>query len=79
MHTIISYNEREVRHNGSKEDIKEGYNVWVDLINPTPPELLSIQQAFHLDKAALEEYLNKSKRPQVRVLDNHKFLYLHWI
>jgi magnesium transporter len=35
---------------------------------------LSIQQAFHLDKAALEECLNKSKRPQVRVLDNHKFV-----
>jgi magnesium transporter len=72
--TIVSYNEREVRHNGSKDDIKEGYNVWVDLVNPTSPELLSVQQAFHLDKAALEEYLNKSKKPQVRVLDNHKFV-----
>jgi magnesium transporter len=71
---IVSYNEREVRHNGSKDDIKEGYNVWVDLVNPTSPELLSVQQAFHLDKAALKEYLNKSKKPQVRVLDNHKFV-----
>jgi magnesium transporter len=72
--TIVSYNEREVRHNGSKDDIKEGYNVWADLVNPSSQELSSVQQAFHLDKAALEEYLNKSKKPQVRVLDNHKFV-----
>lgn len=73
MQTIISYNEREVKYNGSKNDVKTGYNVWVDLVNPTPAELSSIQQSFHLDKVALEEYLNKSKKPQVRVVDNHKF------
>src|SRR5215211_595584 len=73
MRTIISYNEREVKYNGSKDDIKSGYNVWVDLVNPTPFELSGIQQSFPLDKLALEEYLNKSKKPQVRVVDNHKF------
>src|SRR5215210_482575 len=73
MRTIISYNEREVKYNGSKDDIKSGYNVWVDLVNPTPLELSGIQQSFHLDKLALEEYLNKSKKPHVRVVDNHKF------
>jgi magnesium transporter len=73
MSTIISYNEREVKYNGSKDDIKTGYNVWVDLIDPTPDELSSIQRSFHLDKVALEEYLNKSKKPQIRVVDNHKF------
>jgi magnesium transporter len=73
MQTIISYNEREVKYNGSKDDVKTGYNVWVDLVNPTASELSSIQQSFHLDKVALEEYLNKSKKPQVRVVDNHKF------
>jgi magnesium transporter len=73
MRTIISYNEREVKYNGSKDDIKSGYNVWVDLVNPTPLELSGIQQSLHLDKLALEEYLNKSKKPHVRVVDNHKF------
>ena len=73
MRTIISYNEREVKYEGSKDDIRTGYNVWVDLINPTPDELSSIQQSFHLDKVALEEYLNKSKKPQIRIVDNHKF------
>jgi magnesium transporter len=74
MRTIISYNEREVKYNGSKDDISTGHNLWVDLVNPTPDELSSIQQSFHLDKVALEEYLNKSKKPQVRVVDNHKFV-----
>jgi magnesium transporter len=73
MRTIISYNEREVKYEGSKDDIKAGYNVWVDLVNPTVPELSSIQQSFQLDKVALEEYLNKSKKPKVRLVDNHKF------
>ncbi len=73
MRTIISYNEREVKYNGSRNDVKTGYNVWVDLVNPTPAELSSIQQSFHLDKVALEKHLNKSKKPQVRVVDNHKF------
>jgi magnesium transporter len=74
MGTIISYNEREVKYDGSKDDMKAGYNVWVDLVNPTPLELSSIQQSFQLDKLAIEEYLNKSKKPQVRVVDNHKFV-----
>lgn len=73
MRTIVSYNEREVKYDGSKDDIKTGYNVWVDLIDPTSDELSSIQQSFRLDKLALEEYVNKSKKPQIRVVDNHKF------
>jgi hypothetical protein len=55
MRTIISYNEREVKYDGSKDDIKAGYNVWVDLVNPTALELSSIQHSFQLDKLALEE------------------------
>ena len=55
MRTIISYNESEVKYNGSKDDISTGYNVWIDLINPTSDELSNIQQSFHLDKVELEE------------------------
>ena len=73
MQNIISYNEMEVRKGGSKDDIRQGYNIWVDLTDPTTPELLNVQQSFHLDGKALEENANKSKRPHVRVLDNHSF------
>jgi len=39
MQHSISYNEREVRQGGSEDDIRQGYNVWIDLVDPTPPEL----------------------------------------
>ena len=58
MQNIISYNEMEVRKGGSKDDIRQGYNIWVDLTDPTTPELLNVQQSFHLDGKALEEYTN---------------------
>jgi magnesium transporter len=73
MRTTISYNERELKQNGSRNDVNAGYNVWIDLVDPTPAELSSIEQSFGLDKMALQEYHNKSKKPQVRVIDNHKF------
>jgi magnesium transporter len=73
MLSIISYNEREVKYNGSKEDIRSGYNVWIDVVNPTLSELSGIQQSLRLDKRAVEAYLNKSKKPQVRVFDSHMF------
>lgn len=73
MQNIISYNEREVRRGGSKDDVRQGYNVWVDLSDPTPAELWNVRQSFHLDGTALEEYTNKSKRPQVRILESHIF------
>src|SRR5919202_447315 len=73
MLSIISYNEREVKYNGSKEDLRSGYNVWIDVLNPTAAELSGIQQSLRLEKRAVEAYLNKSKKPQVRVFDSHKF------
>lgn len=73
MRNVISYNEREVRQGGSKDDIQQGYNIWIDLSDPTPAELWNAQQSFHLDSKAIEEYSNKSKKPQVRMLDTHVF------
>ena len=41
--TVIYYNENEViEGKESREDIKNGYNVWIDLINPTPSEIFYI-------------------------------------
>lgn len=73
MQNVISYNEREIRQGGSKEDIRQGYTIWVDLSDPTPAELWGAQQSYHLDGKALEEYSNKSKKPQVRMLESHVF------
>jgi magnesium transporter len=74
MQNIICYNEREVKEGqSSKEDIKQGYNLWIDIENPTPSEIFNIEQSFNLDNKAIEMLQNKSKKPQIRVLENHTF------
>jgi magnesium transporter len=74
MQNIICYNGREVKEGqGSKEDIKKGYNLWIDVENPTDSEISNIEQSFNLDKKALEMFQNKSKKPQIRVLADHTF------
>jgi magnesium transporter len=72
MQNIICYNGREVKDGqGSKEDIKKGYNLWIDAVDPTESELSNLQQSFSLDEKAFETYENQSKKPQIRVLEDH--------
>jgi len=42
-------------------DIRQGYNVWIDLVDPMQPELSS-EQSFHLDSKTFEGYSNRSKK-----------------
>jgi hypothetical protein len=35
MRTEILYNGREVRQGGNKEDIRRGYNLWIDITDPS--------------------------------------------
>lgn len=58
---LISYNESGANFKGSKNDIEHGYNLWIDLIDPDPSELLYIRQSFQLDLKAFMEYSNHSK------------------
>lgn len=61
-----SYTEREVKDGqGSKEDIKKGYNLWIDVVNPTESELSNLQQSFSLDEKAFETH-NQSKKDVCR-------------
>jgi magnesium transporter len=73
LKTILSYNVSEVKTDGSLEDLANGYNIWIDFIAPNHEELLAIASKFNLDAEALETYFNKSKKPEIRVLDNHTF------
>jgi magnesium transporter len=70
MQRVVSYNEREVRKGGSRDDIGRGYNVWVDLSDPSKDEVKSVQKTFGLDEKLVEHYFNQSKKPQVRFLNN---------
>jgi magnesium transporter len=74
MQNVICYNEREVKEGqGSREDIKQGYNLWIDIENPTDSEIFNIEQSFNLNNKAVEMLQNKSKKPQTRVLEDHTF------
>ena len=70
---MILYNEHEVKQVGNKEDIRRGYNLWIDITDPSSPEILAIQKNFDIDAKTLETVIHKSKKPQVRVLDNYTF------
>jgi len=67
MQTSIAYNDNEVKQSGTKEDITKGYKLWLDVIDPTSSEIQDIQQIYGLDKNTLEIYMNKSKKPQIRM------------
>src|SRR5688572_33303685 len=58
---------------GSIEDIKEGYNVWVDVIDPDEKELDGLAEKFNLNKEAIKTCINHSKRPEIRQFDKHTF------
>jgi Mg2+ and Co2+ transporter CorA len=73
MQKIVAYNDKEVKESDSKEDIKQGYNIWIDLVDPTKTEIQMIQELFSLDIKTIEIILNKSKKPRVCVLDGHSF------
>jgi magnesium transporter len=73
MQTAILYNEHEVKQGGNKEDIRNGFNLWIDITDPSPPEIPAIQKTFDLEAKTLETFMHKSKKPQVFVLDNYTF------
>lgn len=58
---------------GSIEDIKEGNNVWVDVIDPDEKELDKLAKKFNLNMEAIKTCINKSKKPEIRQFDKHTF------
>ena len=47
--------------------------LWIDITDPSPSEILAIQKNFDLDTITLETLIHKSKKPQVRILDDYTF------
>jgi magnesium transporter len=62
-----------VKSDGSLDDLGNGYNIWVDLVDPNHEEMTELANKFTLDPEALETFFNKSKKPEIRILDNHTF------
>ncbi len=72
MQTIISYNEDEIVEQKLLEDSTlDKKKIWIDLEDPDKETLNTYIKKFNLDLKAVEQYTLKSKKPQIRVLDNH--------
>jgi magnesium transporter len=74
--TIITYDPNEVKELEKLDDIqtdKTENKIWIDLVDPTDEILQSFVTHFRLDKNAIELYTRRSKKPQIRLLEDHKF------
>ena len=73
--TIIRYNENQVIEGtvASNEDKKNGYNLWIDLVDPESSEISNLEKTFNFDHKAIEKIEQKSKKPQAMMFTNHKF------
>ena len=76
MQTIIVYNENEVKEQREFQNLKSEDKIWIDLVDPTDNDLQNFVNHFHLDQSAVELLKNKSKKPQIRLLDDHTFTIL---
>jgi magnesium transporter len=76
MQTIIVDNENEVKEQREFQNLNSEDKIWIDLVDPTDIDLESFVNYFHLDHSAVELLKNKSKKPQIRLLDDHTFTIL---
>ena len=76
MHTITVYNENEVKELNDIQNIQGEDKVWIDLVDPTDDVLQTFVDQFHLDQSAVELVKNKSKKSQIRILEDHTFTML---
>ncbi len=71
--TTTCYNSSGLKENGSKKDLADGFRLWIDIVEPTPDELINLQKEFNLDSHVFDLIKQKAKRPQTRILDNYLF------
>ena len=76
MQTLIVYNENEVTEQKEFQNLNSEDKIWIDLVDPTDEMLQNVVNHFHLDESAVELFINKSKKPQIRLLDDHTFTIL---
>ncbi|WP_337863227.1 CorA family divalent cation transporter [Nitrososphaera sp.] len=70
----VMYNDSEVQIlEGISGAKRGGYNVWVDLVDPSPEEARAVLGRFAVDPKAVEMYEHRSKRPQIRVFGDQTF------
>lgn len=78
MHYIITYDKSGVKEQKqiSQTDLQNGYQIWLDLVNPTSKEISNTQEIFAIDANILKQYSSGVKKPQIRVLESCIFTIL---
>ena len=76
LRTTIFYNRDEIKEIGDKNDIDKGYNLWLDVVDPSAEEMSCLQKEFGLDVDTIKVVEREAKRPQVRLLENYTFTIL---
>jgi magnesium transporter len=76
LQTTIFYNRDNIKENGNKNDINEAFNLWLDIVDPSPSEIFDLQKEFGLDIETLKIVEREAKRPQVRIHENYTFTVL---
>ena len=70
---MMSYDANGINKKGSKSDLSRGLQLWIDMVDPSSKDLSKIQKEYNLNDDAINLVKQKTKRPQVRMLDNHIF------
>ncbi len=69
----IHYNSKGIKINQVGSSDSESHKLWIDISDPSPEDLQSIAKEYDLDEDSIRLIGQKTKRPQIRMLDNHIF------
>ena len=69
----IHYNKKGIKTEQDGSSINSTDKLWIDISDPSPQDLESIAKEYGLDEDSLRLTGQKTKRPQIRMLDNHSF------
>jgi magnesium transporter len=69
----IYYNQEGIKTEQNSPAFNDTDKLWIDISDPSPQDLKSIAEEYGLDEDSLRLIAQKTKRPQIRMLDNHTF------
>jgi magnesium transporter len=69
----IYYNSKGIRKEHVRSSDSESDKLWIDICDPSPEDLQSIAKEYDLDEDSLRLIGQKTKKPQIRMLDNYIF------
>jgi len=72
----IYYNSNGIANESDGSSDKEPSKLWIDISDPSPDDLQSITREYGLDEDSVRLIGQRTKRPQIRILDNHIFTIL---